>query len=299
MTRVDSRINGERSVKFWRVKGLRNLELLQVTHNHDSFPRRLHEGFEISVIESGAEKLTLRGSSHIAPAGSVVVINPGEVHTAQAADGGGWSQRSFYPTAADVRDAASSAVGRLLPAPAFSTPVIQDWHVCRILRDLHLLLELPNAALAQESYSIWVASQLVTRHADDRPTAKAIGKEHKAVKLVQDFIQAHYSENVTLARLASLTGLSSYHLIRVFASQVGIPPHAYLNQVRVNRARQLLGGGRSMAGVASETGFVDQSHMSKHFRRLLGVTPGQYASGTRGVNGEERRRLAASTEGHS
>jgi transcriptional regulator GlxA family with amidase domain len=134
--------------------------------------------------------------------------------------------------------------------------------------------------MAQESYSIWVASELVTRHADHRPAARAIGKEHKAVKLTQDFIQANSTENITLARIAKLTGLSTFHLIRVFTAQVGMPPHAYLNQVRINHARKLLAAGRSIARVASETGFVDQSHLSKHFKRLLGVTPGKYASAT-------------------
>lgn len=271
-------VNNDRSLKFWRVQGLRNLELLHATQNEcSSFPRRMHEGFEISVIERGAEKLIFRGSTYIAPAGSIVVINPGEVHSARAANGAGWSYRAFYPTAADVRDAASTAAGKILPTPSFSTPVIQDKHVCRILRHLHTLLELPNSALAQESYSIFVASQLVTRHAEDRPTPRAVGKEPRAIKLARDFIQAHASENVTLAQLTSLTGLSSFHLVRVFTAHVGLPPHAYLNQVRVNRARQLLANGRSIARVASETGFVDQSHLARHFKRLLGCPPGQYA----------------------
>ena len=264
-------------MKFWRVQGLRNLELQRAAQEGHSFPKRLHEGFEISVIERGAERLLYRGSSYIAPAGSVVVINPGEVHAACSADQSGWSYRSFYPTAADVRDAASSAAGRILPPPSFSLPVIQDKHVCRILRRLHTLLESPNSALAQESYSIWVASQLVTRHADNRSVPMRVGKEPRAVKLAQEFIRAHASENVTLAQLTGETGLSSFHLVRVFTAHVGLPPHAYLNQVRVNRARKLLANGREIARVASETGFVDQSHLARHFKRLLGITPGQYA----------------------
>jgi AraC-like DNA-binding protein len=269
---------GQNGVEFWRVHGLRNLELLRATHHGSAFPRRLHEGFEISVIEKGTEKLFVRGATHMAPAGSVVVINPGEVHAVGAADEHGWSYRAFYPTAADVRDAASTAVGKPLPLPSFSNPIIHDQHVAQILRELHCLLQLPNSALAQESYSVWVASQLVTRHADQRPTPRAVGREHRGVKLAQDFIQANYADNVTLGQIASLAGLSSFHLIRVFTAQVGLPPHAYLNQIRVHRARKLLAAGRSIARVASETGFVDQSHLSKNFKRLLGVTPGQYAS---------------------
>src|ERR1700704_593108 len=117
---MSKRINNNRSVTFWRVHGLRNLELQRATPEGHSFPKRLHEGFEISVIERGTERLLYRGSSYMAPAGSVVVINPGEVHAASGADQSGWSYRSFYPTAADVRDAASTAAGRILPTPLFS-----------------------------------------------------------------------------------------------------------------------------------------------------------------------------------
>jgi AraC-like DNA-binding protein len=280
---MSRRVNNDRSVKFWRVHGLRNLEMQRAELKGHSFSKRLHEGFEISVIERGNERLTYQGSSYTAPAGSVVVINPGEVHAASGAHQNGWSYRSFYPTAADVRDAASSAAGRLLPIPSFSTPVIEDRHVSRILRRLHALLELPNSALAQESYSIWVASELVTRHADYRPATWSVGKEPAAIKLAQDiklaqeFIRANSSDNVTLAQLTSVTGLSSFHLVRVFTAHVGLPPHAYLNHVRVNRARKLMADGRSIARVANETGFVDQSHRARHFKRLLGITPGQYA----------------------
>src|SRR5882757_9507400 len=226
---MSKRVTNDRSVKLWRVQALRNLELQRATREGHSFPKRLHEGFEISVIDRGAEKLLYRGSSYIAPMGSVVVINPGEVHAASSADQSGWSYRSFYPTAADVRDAASSAAGRILPTPSFSTPVIKDTHVCRILRRLHTLLESPNSALAQESYSIWVASQLVTRHGDYRTAPKAVGKEPRAIKLAKEFIRANSSDNVTLAQLTKETGLSSFHLVRVFTAHVGLPPHAYLN----------------------------------------------------------------------
>jgi len=274
---MSERVTSDRSVKFWRVHGLRNLELLRATWEGRSFPKRLHEGFEISVIDRGAEKLLYRGSSYVAPTGSVVVINPGEVHAASSADQSAWSYRSFYPTASDLRDAASTAAGRMLPTPSFSTPVIQDQHVCRILCCLHTLFESPNSSLAQESYSIWVASQLVMRHADYRTAPKAIRKEPKAIKLAQEFIRANSSDNVTLAQLTNATGLSSFHLVRIFTAQVGLPPHAYLNQVRINRARKLLADGHSIGHVANETGFVDQSHLARHFKRLLGLTPGQYA----------------------
>jgi AraC-like DNA-binding protein len=269
------------SVKFWRVHGLRNLELLHAAHTNRALTRRINEGFEICVIEHGTQKLYYRGGSHLAPAGSVVIINPGEAYSAQGEDKTGWTYRAFYPTSADVRDAASEAAGKRLPVPSFPKAVIHDQHVTRILRELHLLLLEPNAAMAQESYSIWVASELVTRHAATGTIPRGIGSERKAVRLAREFIEANHSDNIALSQISTLTGLSSFHLLRVFTREVGMPPHAYLNQVRINRARRLLSLGWAIARVANEIGFVDQSHFSKHFKRMMGVTPGQYASSVR------------------
>jgi AraC-like DNA-binding protein len=83
-------------------------------------------------------------------------------------------------------------------------------------------------------------------------------------------------EIVSLERLADLAGLSPFHLTRIFRREVGLPPHVYLKQVRVFKARQLLDQGLAIAEAAAEAGFTDQSHLSRQFKKLLGITPGQY-----------------------
>jgi len=266
------------SLRFWRVHDLRNLELLHATSTAHSFTRHLHDEFEISVIERGLEKLSYRGTTYLAAAGSIVVINPGEAHSAGPASEAGWSQRVFYPTAYDVQDAASSGAGRRLAVPYFSCPVIHDKEVAGILRELHHFLETPNSALAQEAFSIWAATKLVRRYAADPCMLKTIGKEHRAVRLIREYMRAHSAENVTLGQLAKIANLSPFHLVRVFTDEIGLPPHAYLTQLRLNRAKALLSRGHSISDVALETGFVDQSHLTRNFKRLLGLTPGQYAS---------------------
>jgi AraC family transcriptional regulator len=92
------------------------------------------------------------------------------------------------------------------------------------------------------------------------------------------FIQANYSRNLSLQDMADSVHLSPFHLARVFKQALGVSPHQYLIQVRVNSARALLAAGsgeRSLAEVANAVGFADQSHLTRHFKRLLGVTPGQ------------------------
>ena len=73
-----------------------------------------------------------------------------------------------------------------------------------------------------------------------------------------------------------MTGLSQFALLRAFRAETGLPPHAYLNQIRVRRARTLLDGGITPADVAMTTGFADQAHLTRHFKRVVGVPPGAY-----------------------
>jgi transcriptional regulator GlxA family with amidase domain len=98
-----------------------------------------------------------------------------------------------------------------------------------------------------------------------------------AIRRVLEFIEQNFARPITLAELASLCGLSLCRFVTVFRSQVGIPPHQYLCRTRVRRARALLRQGVPLAAVALDTGFCDQSHLSRHFKRQCGITPGHFA----------------------
>lgn len=103
-----------------------------------------------------------------------------------------------------------------------------------------------------------------------------------AIRTVIDFIEQNFAEPIPLAELASLCGLSLHRFVTVFRSQVGIPPHQYVCRTRVKEARTLLRQGVPAAAVALDTGFCDQSHLSRHFKRQCGITPGHFV-GNRGT----------------
>jgi AraC-like DNA-binding protein len=107
-------------------------------------------------------------------------------------------------------------------------------------------------------------------------------REKKAIRRAKEFIQDHFADPISLDALAAHTGISKYHLVRAFSKEVGLPPHAYQNQVRVIRGHTLLGLGHSLAHVALETGFADQSHFGRHFKRVHGLSPAAYLAQARG-----------------
>lgn len=264
-------------VKFWHAYELGKLELLHATYITHTFARHTHNGFAIGIIEQGAEGFYYRGANHVAPAGSIVVINPGEVHTGQAVTEAGWTYRMLYPGVPLVQKAMGEATGRFAEIPDFAEPVIHDDYLRQLIHQLHLILENPaTTALECESHFVSTLVQLINRHATPSSNLPPAGNEHRAVRRVREYLDAHYAESVLLDHLAVIAHLSPFHLLRAFRAEIGLPPHAYLTQVRVERAKALLVQGWPMAQVAFETGFADQSHLTKRFKGIVGVAPGQY-----------------------
>jgi transcriptional regulator GlxA family with amidase domain len=103
------------------------------------------------------------------------------------------------------------------------------------------------------------------------PNAAAIGQ-------VVEFIEQNFADRLQLRDLAKIADLSVFRFVTVFRHHTGLPPHRYLCHVRVRRAKSLLRQGVPLAIAASEAGFFDQSHLSRHFKNICGITPGQYVS---------------------
>jgi AraC-like DNA-binding protein len=263
--------------KFWQAQDLGELDLLHATYITHTFSRHIHEGYAIGVIERGAETFYYRGGMHTAPAGSIVVINPGEVHTGQAVNEKGWTYRMLYPEVPLVQKAALQISERWQGIPDFPQPVIWDQYLVRLIGHLHVVLETSTDPLEREAHFISTLAQFVARHAEGHYPSELMAEAHRAIERAREFLEAHYAENISLDQLASLANLSPFHFVRLFRKATGLPPHAYLTQIRIEKAKALLFQGWPIARVAAEVGFVDQSHFTRRFKSIVGVTPGQYA----------------------
>jgi AraC-like DNA-binding protein len=267
----------QEEVKFWRDPDLDNLELLRATYVTHSFSPHVHEGFAIGVVQRGTTVTSYRHAHYDMPAGTVIAINPGELHTGEAGSELGWTYRMLYPKASLLQRIASELADHPRDIPFFSTPVIYDDYLAKLVLHMHLTLEDENSPLIERQSSFWWAmSQLITRHADDPPPECELKEERNCVKKVRTYIETHYAEDILLDQLAALVNLNACHMLRLFTKAVGMPPHAYLTYVRARQAKRLLAVGVPIADAACLTGFVDQSHLTKRFKRVYGITPGQY-----------------------
>ncbi len=162
--------------------------------------------------------------------------------------------------------------------PYFSTPTITDKSVNRRVHNLFKTLKARQpSVLEQQSFVLDMLVQLILQFAENRPTLKPVGDEHQPIQRVRDYLEDNYVENVSLEQLAQIANLSPFYLNRAFCKIFGLPPHAYQTQVRIARAKNLLAKGEPIGQVALKTGFAHQSHFGWHFRRLVTVTPRQYA----------------------
>ena len=269
-------LNNRNKAEYSYAPDLGGLELLSASYNDQRFSRHVHEGYCIGVIESGAQRFFRSGENHIAAKDSIILVNADQVHDGHKETDEGWSYRAMYPLPDMLGEVASEFYGRHKDAPWFSESVVSDLYMANKLRRLFTLLQYSDNHLQREVYYMGVLTELLQRHGSKDASLLELGKEHLAVQRIRDFIDSHYADNISMQQLANLVHLSPFYLARLFQKTVGLPPHAYQIQRRLLKAKSLIHQGKKLSDVALDCGFSDQSHLSRHFKRLLGLAPGAY-----------------------
>jgi len=236
-----------------------------------SFPRHTHDQFGIGVIRAGAQKsMSGRGMVEAGP-GTVITVNPGEVHDGMPIGDAGrqWSMLYLDPdVVGDLIDGLEFQGGDF----EFHHPVFVGVEVrARFDRLFQHMIGRENDALAAEE----AALLLLDLMAPAGQRAAAIAPEVDRARAMIDDAPA---DAVSLSDLAALLGASRFQTVRAFVRATGLTPHAYLTQRRIFLARRLIAAGMPLAEVAADSGFFDQSHMNRHFARIFGITPGSYAA---------------------
>jgi len=262
-------------VRFWRDPGYDYLEARYSRYKTISFPKHTHDTVSVGIVEQGQGTFYYQGQVHKIGPGDIALIPAGEVHACNPQNNSGWTYRMFYIDPDWLRRIAEESTKSGWDIPNFSTPVVQQPTLFHSLIQLHSVIESPAGKLEKESYLNATFTQLINEHSDRTPQT-SIPRESRSIKTALDYLTDNLTKNVSLNELSSLAGFSAYHFLRVFRDTVGLPPHAYQTQLRINLAKRLLAGGKEIIDVAHDTGFTDQSHFSNKFRRLVGATPRQY-----------------------
>jgi len=244
---------------------------MTLVSNHH-FPRHTHDQFGLGVIAFGAQRSWSGVGPVEASAGDVITANPGEMHDGipQAGYVRGW--RIIYLDPALV---ASEVKEEIAGQVEIAHPVARDPFLARNFARLFASMTSSHPdSFAMEENLLRCLIRLLRQHGMRRASS-CKGPSPCVAKAIRRLDSAPHTA-VSLAELAALSGVSRFQLLRGFAHEIGTTPHAYLVQRRVQLARRLLAAGQTPAEAALETGFADQSHMTRAFVRLLGVTPARY-----------------------
>ncbi len=241
-------------------------------------PEHCHDEYQFCLSLDCPGEYYYRGTHYWVPTGSLSVIHPGEMHTGRDIEDRQTAAtfRMLYISPDTVKLAASEVAECEMDAPFFPEPIVLNADLVQRFLDFHRASQGSASRLEQDALLLSLLAQLVVNHADATVELRPIGREREAIRRVREYLQEYYSEDITLNRLAQVAQLSSYYLSRVFHAEVGITLREYQLQVRIDRAKSLLASGMTARQVAAETGFVDQSHLTRYFKRLVQTTPGSY-----------------------
>lgn len=267
----------QEKAEYITVNELGGLECLSAQYHRQTFSRHTHESYCFGVISTGAQSFLRNGARHTAPSNSIVLVNHDEVHDGHSATENGWAYQAIYPLHEQLALVQREAGLPLNGSIYFPTPVVEDPELAGMFRLTFSHLFSSDNRLLRETLVYNTLLKLIQRHASIRPDIKEPGAARARMELVRQFLDDQPETDVSLEDLARLGGVSVFHLIRQFQSCFGLPPHAYQIQARIRLAKQLIRAGEPLAGAAVQAGFHDQSHLSRHFKKTLGVTPGQFA----------------------
>ncbi|MEU0070617.1 AraC family transcriptional regulator [Streptomyces sp. NPDC006332] len=269
----------QREVSAWRPRIPGVVEVFHAHFTEYAYPMHVHDAWTLLIVDDGAVRYDLDRHEHGTPHDTVSLLPPHVPHNGSPATPGGFRKRVLYLD--------SSRLGDDLIGPAVDAPDLRDPLLRRRVGQVHTALTRPGDELEAESRLTLVGERLRThlRPADGSRTRRLSPRlsarpDPTLARRLRELLDERVVEGLSLDEGARLLQAHPAHLVRAFSSAYGIAPHQYLNARRVDRARRLLLTDHRPADVAAQTGFHDQAHLTRHFKKLVGVTPGRYRRGS-------------------
>ena len=266
--------------RLFPASGAAHPQVLHARFVRHEYSRHTHDEFVVGVIVEGVQRLGLMKTLNYAPRGSVVFINPGEAHDGGAGVSEGYFYRTVYP-GADLMSSAASEFG-ITQLPQFTSVVVDDPLLARLLTHYHNSIAAGATSLEQETLLRHALALMVRNHMNVEAARLEPISTSREVSQARDYLAADLASDVSLTQLARAVGMSPFHLARAFTISFGLPPHAFRDGLRVRQAMRLLASGQTLAEVAPAVGFYDQSHLTRRFKKIVGVSPGQFVRAQRG-----------------
>jgi AraC-like DNA-binding protein len=270
-----ARLDPRNSTQYWWDRHLSGLSLLSADFTTHEYPPHTHEALVVAVTEQGGSMIKSRGQVELADTGTLFVFNPAEPHAGWMGRSERWRYRSLYLTQSAL-DQVAEGLG-IAEVPYFTRNMFGDAELIDGFLALHRAIEQGRDVFRERELLIGTFGRLFCRHGSGGGRITPAPRDRAVLERVKERMQEHYACDLRLEDLAGEAGLTTFQLIGLFKRATGLTPHTYLTQVRLNIACRHLRRARPIAQVAADSGFYDQSALTRHFKRCYGITPLQFA----------------------
>ncbi|MBP2444965.1 AraC family transcriptional regulator [Rhizobium leguminosarum] len=249
------------------------IERIEAQFSGNAFEPHRHDTYALGVTLKGVQTFGYRGERRFSLPGQVIVLHPDEEHDGGAGTEDGLHYRMLYLEPSLLLECLEAdGIG----LPFVDQPVIGDPALAAVLLAALGELDRELDELFVDDFLSQVAGGL-SRHAS-MPRRPLGGVAWRQARAARDYLEAHTTRAVRSGELEAVTGLDRFALSRHFRAAFATSPHRYLLMRRLQQARAMIGAGEGISDTAAATGFADQSHLNRHFKKAYGMTPGQWAA---------------------
>ena len=255
---------------------LDGLEMLAATYRDHAYALHTHPTYVFGVVTEGVERFRVGRTGNLATPGSILVVNPEEPHDGQKGCDAGWSYRTCYPPVALMREIADDL--GLPDVPLFRSAVLPATDLAAAFAAAHATAAHGDGGPDDAESAMLTVLAAIVRRFGDRPAGRPADRSgaSRRLALYDAAIADDLAASFPLSRLADVGGVNRFQVIRDFKRMAGMTPGQYVRDRRIRRACDLIGTGLPLAAIASEAGFADQSHLTRAFKTVKGVTPAAY-----------------------
>lgn len=268
--------DADKAPRFWRDDALPFIEARSIADGREvCYTRHSHEHFSIGAITAGRSTYIHEQARFQVSAGTVVLMNPGDVHACNPIDDEPWSYLMLYIDTAWLTDLQHQlGFSPDLAFRRFSTTHDRDAQLFGALVALYeVLVDTSQDHLQKHSAVVEFFTEVQQRL---NPAEQPLREPNFKLERAAEFTRDNCTKMLKLEDICAAAQLSPSYLIRAFKQHFGMTPHAFLVNRRIQFAQDRLRSGKLIADVALEAGFADQAHFQRAFKQHLAATPGQY-----------------------
>lgn len=238
------------------------------------FPNHFHEYYVIGFVEGGKRHLWCKNKEYDLSVGDLILFNPRDNHYCSPIGDELLDYRAVNINP-DIMRKAVYEITQENCLPHFTQNVVFQSDITQALAVLYDAILQKAPAFEKEEALFFLLEQVLQEYA--RPFDENLTmKPNKQIEALCRYMEEHYSDNITLDELLSMSSFGKSYLLRAFTKQVGVSPYRYLQTIRLTQAKKLLEQGVAPISAAIMAGFSDQSHFTHFFKEFIGLTPKQY-----------------------